>query len=162
MLDNLFGEYGTSIEFDGKKLFGFWSPEIIHQADEEDLRKIKLGYRAKTCKRQALDFVTRNWDENILRTLPTLELKKKLLLLYGVGPASVQYILFEVFKRYDVLEYIPPWERKIYSSLLFGEDSADGKVILDLATTKWKDWKMLAVHYIFEDLFWQKKDKKIT
>lgn len=161
MLDNLFKKYGTTVEFNGQKLYAFWSPRVIFGTSEEELRKIKLGYRAKTLKRQAENFIRGDLEETKLRQLSTPELRKKLLSLYGVGPASEQYILFEVFKRYDVLEYIPPWEQKIYSRLLFNKELVDTDTILKEIKNRWENWRMLAVHYIFEDLFWQRKNRNI-
>ncbi len=161
MLDNLFKKYGTTVEFNGQKLFAFWSPRVIFRTSEEELRQIKLGYRAKTLKRQAENFIGSDLEETKLIQLSTPELRKKLLSLYGVGPASVQYILFEVFKRYDVLEYVPPWEQKIYSRLLFNKELVDTDIILEEIKNRWENWRMLAVHYIFEDLFWQRKNRNI-
>lgn len=161
MLENLFEKYGTAVIFDGRKLFGFWPPSSIYKSTEEELRNIKLGYRAKILKKQAKNFVKEIFDEDVLRKLPTSKLKKRLLSIYGVGPASVQYILFEVFKRYDALEYIPPWEQKIYSRLLFNKELVESDVILDEVKKRWGRWRMLAMHYIFEDLFWKRKTQKI-
>jgi 3-methyladenine DNA glycosylase/8-oxoguanine DNA glycosylase len=161
MLENLFGNYGVTVEFDGKRLSGFWSPLSIFKASEEELREIKLGYRAKILKRQAESFVRGDLEEIYLRKLPTPELRKRLLSIYGVGRASVQIILFEVFKRYDVLEYIPPWEQKIYSKLLFNKELIESQHILNEIKKRWKGWEMLTMHYIFEDLFWRREKETI-
>ena len=40
--------------------------------------------------------------------------------LYGVGPASVWYILSDVFHHLDELNHISPWEQKIYSKVKHG------------------------------------------
>jgi 3-methyladenine DNA glycosylase/8-oxoguanine DNA glycosylase len=84
-------------------------------------------------------------------------LKAALLRLYGVGPASVWYLLFGVFKRYDAFEHISPWEQKIYSRLLFNQELVDSQTILAEVDARWGEWKMLAAHYLFEDLFWQRQ-----
>lgn len=161
MLENLFQKYGVIVDFDGKNLSSFWSLMSIFNTPEAELRSLKLGYRARILKRQTEHFVKSNFNENLLRQMPTKDLKSKLLSIYGVGPSSVQYLLFEVFKRYDALEYIPPWEQKIYSRLLFGKESVEVEAILKEIINMWGRWKMLAMHYIFEDLFWQRKNKNI-
>lgn len=161
MFDNLFMNYGSKICFDNKTLAVIWEPRIMELVEEIELRNIKLGFRAKTLKRQAHELLTGKFDENELRKLPTNELKKLLLQLYGIGPASVWYLLFEVFKRYEVFDYISPWEQKIYSKLLFNEELVENKLILDDVNKRWGKWKMLAAHYIFEDLFWQRKNQNI-
>jgi len=161
MFENLFQRYGSRVAYDGRDLSVYWPPEAIHETSEEELRALKVGYRAKQLKRQAQPFVLGELNEFHLRTLLTDELKPILLNIYGIGPASVWYLLFEVFKRYDALDYISPWERKIYSRLLFDKELVDTEVILDEVSARWGRWKMLAVHYIFEDLFWQRKTQHI-
>ena len=161
MFENLFQRYGSRITYDGKELSVYWPTEAIHQTSEEELRALKVGYRAKQLKRQAQPFVSGELDEFHLRTLPLDELKEVLIGIYGIGPASVWYLLFEVFKRYDALDYISPWEQKIYSRLLFDEELVENEVILDEVNARWGRWKMLAVHYIFEDLFWQRKNQPV-
>jgi hypothetical protein len=37
----------------------------------------------------------------------------------------------------------------------------DAKQILAYAAQRWGRWKMLATHYLFEDLFWQRKNQSI-
>ena len=161
MFENLFKKYGSEITFDNKTLAVIWEPDTINQVSEDELREIKLGFRAKTLKRQASEFLSGEYNEFELRKLPTSELKKVLLKLYGIGPASVWYLLFEVFKRYEVFEYVSPWEQKIYSKLLFNKELVDSKTILEEVDKRWGKWKMLAAHYIFEDLFWQRKNENI-
>ncbi|MBE0699195.1 MAG: hypothetical protein IH586_19920 [Anaerolineaceae bacterium] len=158
MAGNLFDRFGRWIEYDGRLLASYWDPAEIRGVSEDDLRALKIGYRAKTLKRQAEAFVQDGLDELILRDYPTPELKKALLSIYGVGPASVGYLLFGQFKRYDIFETIPPWEQKIYSRLLFNKELVDGTVILGEVERRWGCWKMLAAHLIFEDLFWQRRN----
>jgi 3-methyladenine DNA glycosylase/8-oxoguanine DNA glycosylase len=161
MHDNLTGQFGSQVVFDGKCLTAYWPPEAIAAASEEELRTLKVGYRAKALKRQAELFAAGEMDELALRTLPDPELKQTLLNIYGIGRASVWYLMFGVFKRYDAFEYISPWEQKIFSRLLFDQPLVDAKEILDYADQRWGKWKMLAAHYLFEDLFWQRKNHSI-
>jgi 3-methyladenine DNA glycosylase/8-oxoguanine DNA glycosylase len=161
MIRNLFEKYGRLICFNGKELWAFWSPSAIDTVDESELRTLKVGYRAKTFKRQARYFVSNIVDVERYRRLDKESLRKKLLELYGVGPSTVQYILFELFHHYDACEHIPPWEQKIYSRLLFDKELVDIPIILEEINRRWKEWKMLALHYLFENLFWLRKHKNI-
>ncbi len=161
MMENLFARFGTLAVFDGWELSAFWEPEAIRQADEAELRSLKLGYRAKTLKRQAVSFGPGGLDEAALRALPTPDLKRALLNIYGIGPASVGYLLFGQFKRYEVFDTISPWEQKIYSRLLFDQELVDAGRILDEVERRWGSWKMLAASLVFEDLFWQRKNGKV-
>lgn len=161
MLDALFRNLGAPLDFDGQHLSSFWKVEALDEVSEEYLRTLKLGYRAITLKRQAIPFRNGLLDEFALRRLPSSELRGNLLSLYGVGPASVGYLMFEVFKRYDTLDYISPWEQKIYSRVLFEKDIVPQEEILSHAEQRWGSWKMLALHYVFEDLFWRRRTESL-
>lgn len=162
MMENLFAHFGSLEAFDGRELSAFWEPEAVRCADEIVLRELKLGYRARTLKRQAESFGSGGLEEFQMRELPTAELKRILLGIYGIGPASVWYLLFGQFKRYDAFEYISPWEQKIYSRLLFNQDLVDAKKILVEVEQRWGIWKMLAAHILFEDIFWQRKNAPVA
>ena len=160
MINNLFNAYGEEICFDNKKLYGFWDASELAVESEEVLKKLKVGYRAKTLVRQARD--SKELKVHQLRSISDKkELRQKLLRIYGVGPATVQYILFEVFHYYDACEHIPPWEQKIYSRLLFDSPLVETEVLLNEINRRWGRWKMLAMHYIFEDLFWKRTHESI-
>jgi 3-methyladenine DNA glycosylase/8-oxoguanine DNA glycosylase len=163
MNDALFARFGMQLAFDGRVLSAFWPPEAIRAVEESELRALKLGYRAKTIKRQAESFGDGPdaLDEAALRPLDTPELKRRLLAMYGIGPASVWYLLFGQFKRCEVFETISPWEQKIFSRLLFGQDLVEPARILDEVERCWGKWKMLAAHILFEDLFWQRRNQPV-
>ena len=93
-------------------------------ATEEELRGLKVGYRAKSIMRVTEAFVSGEVDEMALRDRQREEQRQALLALYGVGPASVEYILSDVFHHHDAMAHISPWEQKIYSKLFFDRDPA--------------------------------------
>lgn len=162
MLDSLFARFGTLISFAGRDLYAFWTPQEAASVDESELRALRLGYRAKTIARLTEAF-DNSWTANEydLRAMPKAEIRRELLKLYGIGPASVGTLLFELFHKYDAFDTISPWEQKIYSKLLFGEDAVPSDRILEMVRARWGDWRMLASHYIFEDLFWQRRTRNI-
>ena len=164
MMQALFESYGTLLSYDDKEFYCFWSPETIDKATEQDLRNLKIGYRAKSIKRVTEAFMKREIDEYELRARTLDEQRQVLLRLYGVGPASVGYILFDVFHWWDELSYISPWEQKIYSKLFFGKEPTEPvsmQELMDFFKRRFYGYKMLAVHYIWEDLFWRRKNNKI-
>jgi 3-methyladenine DNA glycosylase/8-oxoguanine DNA glycosylase len=163
MLDALYQSYGMLLEFDGKKLWCFWSPGGLVNATEEDLRVLKVGYRAKAIKRIDDCFARGVINENILRKENGETQKDELLKIYGVGPATVWYLLFDVFHHYDFFNHISPWEQKIYSKLFFDQDLENPVAVDKLMEyfERYGEYKQLAVHYIWEDLWWRRKDEKI-
>lgn len=164
MTQTLFEKYGTLLRYDGKELFCYWRPEILDKASEEELRALKVGYRAKSLKRISEAFAKKEVDELELRKKSKEEQREVLLSLYGIGPATVGYILFDVFQHYDELNHISPWEQKIYSKLFFNrepENPVSVEKLLKLFDRRFGKYKMLAVHYIWEDLWWKRKQEKI-
>lgn len=160
MLENIFQRFGSKLEFGHWKLSCFWTPQEMARASEKELRDLKLGYRAKFLKRLSRQFVQGKIDEFSLRNQSNEEIKREVLKLYGIGPASVEYLLFEDFYRYDAFSIVPLWEQKILSRLLFKKKLVPVKKILKYAD-RWGKYKKLAIHYIWEDIFWKRRHQKI-
>jgi 3-methyladenine DNA glycosylase/8-oxoguanine DNA glycosylase len=164
MMQALFENYGTLVSYDCKELYCFWEPEVIDRITEEEIRRLKVGYRAKSIKRVTDAFVRREIDEVELRGQSKEQQREALLALYGIGPASVWYILSDVFHHVDELNHISPWEQKIYSKLFFDQDPDDPvpvDVLLRTFEERFGEYKMLAVHYVWEDLFWRRKHEPV-
>lgn len=163
MFKTLIEKYGSKVEFDGKTLWCFWKPGTLHNISEEELRTLKIGYRAKFIKRIDDYFYSGLIDEQQLRTKNRETQMKELLKLSGVGPATVWYLLFDVFHHWDFFNHISPWEQKIYSKLFFDIDP-DNPVPVDKLLKyfeRFGDYKQLAVHYIWEDLWWKRKNDSL-
>jgi 3-methyladenine DNA glycosylase/8-oxoguanine DNA glycosylase len=164
MMQALFENYGTLLSYDGKELYCFWEPEVIDRATEQELRQLKVGYRAKSIKRVTEAFVSKKIVEFELRNKSREEQREALLGLYGIGPASVGYILGDVFHHLDEFDHISPWEQKIYSKLFFDADPDEPvpvDTLLALFNERFGGYRMLAVHYFWEDLFWKRKHERI-
>jgi len=113
MLQALFERFGQLVSFDGRSLWAFWDPESIHRAAEEELRALKLGYRAKIEATGRAVHAGRDRQaqaEKDLRQRGSYQGARPDL---RRRPSVRCYMLFEHFHFYDTLEYIPPWEGKI-------------------------------------------------
>ena len=163
MFQTLLEHYGTLLEFDGKKLWCFWEPGSLEKVTEENLRGLKVGYRAKSIKKIDDYFKQGLVDEMKLRKTSKKELKDELIKLYGVGPATVWYLLFDVFHHFDFFDHISPWEQKIYSKLFFDKDPEKPVPVKKLLKyfDKYGEYKQLAIHYIWEDLWWKRRNEEI-
>lgn len=160
MTQTLFERYGTLLKYDGREFYCFWKPEVLDKISEEELRSLRVGYRAKSLKRITTPFFKGEINELELRRKTKEEQRKALLNLYGIGPATVGYILFDVFKHYDELSHVSPWEQKIYSKIFYNRDPESPVSVdklLRLFEKRFGKYKMLAVHYLWEDLWWRKK-----
>ncbi len=164
MLQSLFEKYGDLVEYDKQRFWCFWEPKVLAKADEQELRNLKVGYRAKSFIRVSQPFANREIDELKLRKKSKEEQEKTLIALYGIGPASVGYIMFDVFHHWDDLRHISPWEQKIYTKLFFNKDYEKDLVSVDKMLkyfNKWGKWKMLAIHYVWENIWWKRRNKHI-
>jgi 3-methyladenine DNA glycosylase/8-oxoguanine DNA glycosylase len=159
MFQALLENYGTLLDFDGKKLWCFWKPGKLRKISEGELRMLKVGYRAKSIKKIDNYFVQNLVDEQKLREKDRETQMRELLKLYGVGPATVWYLLFDVFHHWDFFNHISPWEQKIYSKIFFKRSSKSPVPVKKLLKhfEKYGKYKQLTVHYLWEDIFWQRK-----
>ena len=164
MLQALFENFGSNLSFDGKKFYCFWEPEAMDGVSEADLMELKVGYRAKSIKRVTEAFVNGEIAEFELRKRTREEQRQALLDLYGIGPASVGYLLFDVFHHMDEMEHISPWEQKIYSKLFFDTDPEEPvpvDTLLGYFNTRFEGYRGLAAHYFWEDLFWRQQNEPV-
>ena len=163
MFKSLLEKYGTKLEFDDKELWCFWSPGRLTKVSEQELRDLKVGYRAKFIKRIDDYFASGAIDEMTLRQKDRENQMTELLKLYGVGPATVWYLLFDVFHHWDFFNHVSPWEQKIYSKVFFDKDPENPVPVEKLLKhfEKFGKYKQLAVHYIWEDLWWKRKNENI-
>jgi 3-methyladenine DNA glycosylase/8-oxoguanine DNA glycosylase len=139
-------------------LAGFWQPGDVVDLGEPALREAKLGYRAKTLTRLGTQFLadpdieTRLWAT----TGDPQTLRAGLRSLYGVGPATTGYLMFDVFKSLDELSHLPPWEAKILGRLLFDDPGTDPADTIAWCHCRWAPYTMLATHAVFETVFWHR------
>ena len=164
MMQALYERYSTLLAYDGRQFYCSWEPQRLDEVTDDELRALKVGYRAKSILRVSQAFSHQQIDEIALRGRERAAQSKALLGLYGVGPASAGYILFDVFHQLDEMDHISPWEQKIYSKLFFDADPeqpAPVEQLLALFKQRFGGWRSLAVHYIWEDLFWKRKNENI-
>lgn len=163
MFKVLLENYGALLEFDGKKLWCFWEPGELQKISEDELRALKIGYRAKSIKKIDDYFAKGLINEQELKNKDREAQMKELLELYGVGPATVGYLLFDVFHHWDFFDHISPWEQKIYSKLFFNRDPENPVPVKKLLKhfERYGKYKQLVVHYIWEDIFWKRKNEHI-
>lgn len=163
MFQALLENYGTLLSFDGQELGCFWPPGRLAGVDEAELRALKVGYRAKSIKRIDDAFAAGQIDELMLRRQDRETQRQELLKLYGVGPATVWYLLMDVFHHWDFFDHISPWEQKIYSKIFFDRSPENPAPVEELLEhfERYGAYKQLAVHYIWEDLWWKRKNDHI-
>lgn len=163
MFRALLEQYGSKLAFDGRKLWCFWEPGRLKTVSEEELRALKIGYRAKFIKRIDDQFAQGLISEANLRKKDRETQMKELLKLYGVGPATVWYLLFDVFHHWDFFNHVSPWEQKIYSKVFFDRSPENPVPVAKILKyfERFGKYKQLAVNYVWEGLWWRHRKKPI-
>ncbi len=150
MMNNLFNAYGSKLKFDGKELFAYWNPKDLNEVDEEELRILKVGYRAKMIKRVSEAFTREEIHELKLRKMNIENAKQELMKLCGVGPATAQIILGGYLRRYDAFDLKGKfWEEKVLSRVMFSKKLVPSDEITEEFNKRYGKWRGLAFHYIF-------------
>jgi len=143
MVKALVDLYGAPISSDSD-VKAFPIAERLAQADVDTLRKDgKLGYRAPYVLSLAHRIASGELDLEALKSnsLPTLELRKRLLQINGVGPYAAANLLM-LLGHYD---YIPidSWALKMVSNEFYGGESITPKEV-EAAFERWGEWRGLA------------------
>lgn len=127
----------------------FPTPQRLAEVDEASLRQaVGLGYRAPYVLALARRVAAGELDLEALKTsdLPTLELRKRLLAIKGVGAYAAANLLM-LLGRYDFLP-VDSWALKVVSHEWYnGEPVTPAQV--EAAFERWGPWKGLAYW------FWQ-------
>jgi 3-methyladenine DNA glycosylase/8-oxoguanine DNA glycosylase len=129
----------------------FPNPQRLAQEDESGLREqCRMGYRAPYVYELSQRVSSGELDLEVLKTssLPTLELRKELMSIKGVGSYAAANLLM-LLGRYD---YVPvdTWALKVVSNEFFGGQKITPKQVLS-TFEKWGKWQGLV--YWFWDWF---------
>ncbi|HVP94346.1 MAG TPA: hypothetical protein VMS89_04150 [Methanoregulaceae archaeon] len=151
MMNAVLRLYGTTVEFDGKSVTLWPTPEKIAATPESDLRgRAKLGYRSGRLIAAARYIADNPVSLRELAKLPGKEVLKKLTSIPGVGVYSAGIILWQASLPVDT------WSVTILSELYFGETPDTPRDAIDHVvaslTERFGKWSWLAFAYILNDL----------
>jgi len=141
MTRKLVDEFGNALS-DGKKSFP--TPEAIASSNPEFIKeKIRVGYRASAIHDLAVRVASGNYDLESLKNspLPTLELRKELMSIKGVGPYAAANLLL-ILGRSDFIP-IDSWALKLVSHEWYKGNPITAKVV-EKRFEKWGEYKGLA------------------
>lgn len=150
MCRELTKRYGDPLPGDPEQ-HAFPTAEHLAQVEEPTLREeCRMGYRAPYVNELAHRVASGVLDLEELKesTLPTLELRKELLGIKGVGSYAAANLLM-LLGRYD---YVPvdSWALKVVSNEFFGGEKVTPKQVLS-TFERWGKWQGLV--YWFWDWF---------
>lgn len=140
---NLINEFGEPLSTnDGRKSFP--TPDSIAASNPDVLReKIRVGYRAPAIHELATKVASGEFDLEGLKTstLPTLELRKDLLKINGVGPYAAANLLL-ILGRSDFIP-VDSWALKLVSHEWYRGKPITGKEV-EKRFEKWGEFKGFA------------------
>lgn len=144
--------FGQKVRFDGKQLYIFPKAETIAKVSEEQLRALKLGYRAKYIKAVSSSFKNSEIDEYELRTMGSRGALREMKKIKGVGDYCARIALRLCLRRYDEIE-LDVWSEKIFAKLLFGRAETPRAEVEKEIKAKWGSYAGLAARYILENSY---------
>lgn len=148
MINCLVSKLGEKLSVQGRTYMVFPSQRTLANAPIEELRRCKVGYRAKYIKSFATEF-QRVGNEESWKSMETNKLRNMLLKIKGVGPYTADVILLFSFRRYEVM-FIDAFVRKVFQHFFFAGKGPSDQDILS-RSNKWGVYRGLALHYILTD-----------
>jgi N-glycosylase/DNA lyase len=118
--------FGTAVEFDGETYHAYPTPEQLAGASEDELRDLKLGYRAPYVKRTAEMVATGEADPVDARGRPYEEARDALTEFVGVGEKVADCVLLfslgyleavplDTWIRTTIADYFPECDKGNYT-----------------------------------------------
>ncbi len=157
MMENMLSSFGGRVDYAGKQLYVFYTPQNIAQSSEQKLRDLKVGYRARFLMEIAKHFSTNPDLGERLKTMDFEEAKEELMEIRGVGPYSARIALFQYLRRPNEINF-DSWKRKIFSNIFFGNEDEPMDKVEKEAKERWGSWGGYAGLYVIEDLFVRKPE----
>jgi N-glycosylase/DNA lyase len=112
MLKKLSIKYGEKQAFDGMDFYTFPTAERLANASEKGLQECGLGYRAKYVHATAKKIHDENMKLEVLRNLPYLEARKKLLEFSGVGLKVADCVLLFSLRKLEAFP-VDVWVKRV-------------------------------------------------
>lgn len=122
VVDSLSLRYGRKINFGGGEMSAFPEPEILAQADIDDISLSKAGFRSKYIKNAAIKFAANPITVNELKEMGYKEAKSELMKYPGVGAKVADCTL--LFSGVYMNAFpVDVWVKKIMEELYLKKDT---------------------------------------
>ncbi len=156
IIERISKAYGNEIKWNGKSYYTFPTVDQLSRASVEDLRALGLGFRDRYLVETTRKVKSGEFSLEDLQKENTVNARKKLLELSGIGPKVADCILlFSTLKRFDVFP-IDVWVRRVMNELYIkneDETKVQKKEIERLAREKYGDLEGMAQQYLF---YWKR------
>ena len=146
MIDGLVRKFGPRLG----EHYAFPSAKELAEAGLDELRELKLGFRAERIKWLSAQVAEGKMDLERLTSLPTEKLREHLMKIKWVGPWLAEGTLLWRLKRPDAFP-IDVWSAKIFKAFFpeVKDESPDG--IRKFAEQRWGGYRGLGFYYLICD-----------
>lgn len=148
LIEDLSKAYGTYIAtVDGVNYYTFPTAKQLSSAKENDLRALKVGFRAPYIIDAREKVLKGEVDLNALGDGPIDDAKRELMTIRGVGPKVADCVLLFGAMRYEVFP-VDVWVKRVMEHFYFNEETKI-KLIHDYAMKAYGDLAGFAQQYLF-------------
>ncbi len=148
LIEDLSKAYGTYIgTVEGEKYYSFPTVEQLSHAEDEDLRALKVGFRAPYIVDAYKKVIDGEVDMDALIYIPIEDAKKELMKIKGVGPKVADCVLLFGARRYEVFP-VDVWVKRVMEYFYFNEDTKITH-IHDYAIEEYGNLAGFAQQYLF-------------
>ncbi len=154
--------FGTEVEWNGRVMFTYPSPERLAEADESDLRACSLGYRAKNLLGSARMIASGEVNLETIAAMPDDEALAELCRLPGVGVKVANCALLFAFERPKAFP-IDVWIERILREIYFrGKRRVTPKRLREFSATYFGPYSGYAQQYLFHHarLTWKTSEEE--
>ncbi|MCH5211631.1 MAG: DNA-3-methyladenine glycosylase 2 family protein [Oscillospiraceae bacterium] len=148
IIELLCANFGDAHEYEGKTYYSFPSPQRIALLTLEDLSVIRAGFRDKYILNCAKKVCSGEIDLDHIRSLDTIQAKKSLMSIYGIGNKVSDCILLFGLSRSDSFP-IDVWIKRVMEYCYFGNEPQTIKTIADFADERFGELGGIAQQYLF-------------
>ena len=142
--------YGKKVQFEGKTYYLFPPIDEIKSITIDDLLASGTGFRARYIMHDIEFFVSNPCFIQSINSLDTLDAKKELEKLMGIGPKVADCILLFSYKRGDVFP-VDVWIKRIMERLYF-DKSVNIKEITKYAKDNFGDYSGIVQQHLFQNV----------
>lgn len=140
-------KYGNEIDYKGKKYYSFPTYKDLKDVTKEEFHELKMGFRDKYLVDAIHKINSGEIDLDKLTNMPTLEAKKELMKIKGVGEKVSDCILLFSLKRLELCP-MDVWVKRIFENR-YGLSDLTFENGFNLAKNNWGEYAGIAQQYLF-------------
>jgi len=147
MTGALVGRFGEKAEVDGESYYDFPSPQVLANADENELRKCKLSHQKSRYIKELALKVANGYDLEKIKRLGNEGAITELIKFKGIGRWTAELILITTLGRMDLCVPDDLGARKAVSHFYFDGKLQSGDTVRKF-TERWGKFKGWIIYYL--------------